>query len=63
MNTKDESGKGGSVQGGAGGNRPHATLDLKATVVKPARSEQEVNGEADAASARSGARERATTPG
>jgi hypothetical protein len=52
MNTKDESGKGGSAQSGAGGNRPHATLDLKATVVKPARSEQEAESEADAASAR-----------
>ena len=38
MNTKDEPGKGPA---GAGGNRPHATLDLKATVVRPAGAEDE----------------------
>ncbi len=38
MNTKDEPGKGPA---GAGGNRPHATLDLKATVVSPAAAKGE----------------------
>jgi hypothetical protein len=66
MDTKDESGKGGSAQG-AGGNRPHATLDLKATVVKPPRSEQESpKTEADAEKVRTAARptaaETAATP-
>src|SRR5205085_2532375 len=40
MNTKDEPGKGPTAQPGAG-NRPHATLDLKATVVKPAREDED----------------------
>ena len=38
MNTKDEPGKGPA---GSGGSRPHATLDLKATVVRPAGAEDE----------------------